>query len=778
MENQYKALFDKRRDAVVQYLDLCIGYMENQNDAENVRPLEMQRENVQKDLFSIVVVGEFSAGKSTFLNALMHRRILPSFTSETTATINFLRHKDQAPEEVAGRVYYADGHTRDLPSLDLDVIEQVVSTRGDDVADKIDHGDLFLESDFLKDGVMMVDSPGLNGMLSKHRQMTEKQIKSSHACIFMFRADQPGSKTEFEFLHELKEQSKNILFVLNRIDRIHSYEKQSVEDVVQSIRSTYHNQFPEETSLPKIWPVSAYYALMARDEKESTKLNNNTPLTEEEREEKERQSRFADFEARLWKYLTQGERAHDQLCEPVTAALDMLQAEKEKLRTTIKLIQENNDGNELEKQKEQLESSLAELRKNRRVSPEIARRVHDVVRTLQDRAVQQVEAIQNKLNAGLEDLDQPSEITEAASHLPMKLQHQFEHMAGDLESQLHDNLLSIVSEEYEEYLSDLEDKISGLSSGLSFSFQKKKFEISNISIGVDLEKFEQQCNDLRAQIKELEDKRDQSQLDAIQARNIETQRQEKKEELKELQQNRRFIQESFSIPDVSYHTEEEDASFWRGGIFGFVANVFCGKKHATRAVTVSDTSSRDQALRQREELLSNLKQDSEVIRQELAALPTLNKSSAVLKQEEARADASISRLEEKLTQYEQQHLDELASKSKKACKRLYREIRDEVESISDEALSEIRKYISQQENQYLGAVRDLLNVSLDQEIASAQKRLDLVLSTLQKNRENQEQVLSNANTSLETAQNLINQGTELRIQLENDLSDHIEEEKL
>ena len=75
-------------------------------------------------------------------------------------------------------------------------------------------------------------------------------------------------------------------------------------------------------------------------------------------------------------------------------------------------------------------------------------------------------------------------------------------------------------------------------------------------------------------------------------------------------------------------------------------------------------------------------------------------------------------------------------------------------------------------------MRDLLNVSLDQEIASAQKRLDLVLSTLQKNRENQEQVLSNANTSLETAQNLINQGTELRIQLENDLSDHIEEEKL
>lgn len=45
--------------------------------------------DVENDEFTIVLVGEFSSGKSTFLNALMGEKILPSFSNETTATVNF-----------------------------------------------------------------------------------------------------------------------------------------------------------------------------------------------------------------------------------------------------------------------------------------------------------------------------------------------------------------------------------------------------------------------------------------------------------------------------------------------------------------------------------------------------------------------------------------------------------------------------------------------------------------------------------------------------------------
>ena len=74
-------------------------------------------------MFSIVTVGEFSAGKSTFLNALMHKAVLPSFSTETTATVNFLRHKDMAEPGQAGVVYYREPEPRKqvLTELNKDI---------------------------------------------------------------------------------------------------------------------------------------------------------------------------------------------------------------------------------------------------------------------------------------------------------------------------------------------------------------------------------------------------------------------------------------------------------------------------------------------------------------------------------------------------------------------------------------------------------------------------------------------------------------------------------
>lgn len=221
--NTYKEDYDVRKANVVEYLSQTIQFLEGREGmADTVAALEHYRRNVEEGLFSIVLVGEFSAGKSTFLNALMHKRILPSFTSETTATVNFLRHTSQSPNHEAGIVYYNDNRQQSIPELTLQALEKVVSTRGDTedakVAASVDHVDLFLESPLLQDGVMLVDSPGLNGVADHHREITERQIQASHASIFMFSARQPGSRTDFAYLRDLKSQSGNIFLVLNMID--------------------------------------------------------------------------------------------------------------------------------------------------------------------------------------------------------------------------------------------------------------------------------------------------------------------------------------------------------------------------------------------------------------------------------------------------------------------------------------------------------------------------------------------------------------------------------
>ncbi|MEQ8198512.1 MAG: dynamin family protein, partial [Clostridiaceae bacterium] len=205
----------------------------------------------EDDEFSIVLVGEFSAGKSTFLNALIGERLLPSFTNETTATINYLRHKNKSLNGEEGRVYYTDGTVEVIDKLDLEIISRYVSTESElGVVNRVEHLDLFLDSKFLEGNITLVDSPGLNGIADGHREVTETQIEKSTASIFMFKADQPGSETDFRFLGELKKKVKTIIFVLNKIDTIKKSEGETPTSVKNKLKESYKAKFPEETTIP------------------------------------------------------------------------------------------------------------------------------------------------------------------------------------------------------------------------------------------------------------------------------------------------------------------------------------------------------------------------------------------------------------------------------------------------------------------------------------------------------------------------------------------------
>ena len=208
MSNQYLQQHGERKKNLLALLSDAQEFFTAQDRTGDAAALQKHRQSIEEGLFSIVLIGGFSAGKSTFLNALMRKRILPSFSGETTATVNFLKHKTQAPNGKKGIVYYRDGSRQDIPDLSVDTLEKFVSVKGNSdgktVAQTIDRVELFLESDFLKDGVMLVDSPGLSGIAEHHEEITRQQIKESHASIFVFTAEQPGRRPDFEALRDLR----------------------------------------------------------------------------------------------------------------------------------------------------------------------------------------------------------------------------------------------------------------------------------------------------------------------------------------------------------------------------------------------------------------------------------------------------------------------------------------------------------------------------------------------------------------------------------------------
>ena len=311
----YKKEYNERKAAVIELLRGCINFYTGLERAEQVSTLEDLESDVKNGRFSIVVVGQFSAGKSTFLNSLMGEKYLPSFTTETTATVNFLRSVNESPTgKSLIRVNYKGGDKEECDDVTLENIEKFVSTRGDNVAQKIESVEVFLDSPYLNDGVSLVDSPGLNGVLEGHEQITNDQIDRSHAAIFMFNAKQPGSKTDYEKLNHLLKRCNSVLIVLNQKDLIKESE-QTMEEVVDTLKKNYSKWF-DTKDLPEIFPISAYQALVARSAR-SLDYNGKDNFSESERKQLLDSSEIEKFEDRLTRYLTQGEKARKELLSPV-----------------------------------------------------------------------------------------------------------------------------------------------------------------------------------------------------------------------------------------------------------------------------------------------------------------------------------------------------------------------------------------------------------------------------------------------------------------------------
>ncbi|REK76085.1 dynamin family protein [Paenibacillus paeoniae] len=274
---------------------------------QDVQELQQLRNNLALGRFEIVVVGEFSTGKSTFINALIGRKVLPSKAQPTTATINYIRHVNENPHGVEEAiVFFEDGRSERVPSQQLEQYVTEMSTLFS-VVEEISHVDLYVESPYLEDGVVVVDTPGMQSLHKKHDEITRKQIAVSNASIFLFNINHAATRTEFMFISEIQKSLDRIFFVANRCDEV-DISEQSLESVVASIEGKlqYNDYFEVKSGYAKVYPISAAKALYQR-------------IGGELATEKERADAFlyGNFEEKLWTYLTQGEKAREMLVQPL-----------------------------------------------------------------------------------------------------------------------------------------------------------------------------------------------------------------------------------------------------------------------------------------------------------------------------------------------------------------------------------------------------------------------------------------------------------------------------
>jgi len=195
----------------------------------------------------VAVMGEFNAGKSSFVNALVGEEVAPTGVTPTTATVNVLRHGPTT----GARVLYHDGTARELGPTS---VGPFLRELGDAEAAAVRVVEIFHPLEALR-RVEIVDTPGLNSIRAEHEKVARDFLIEADAIVWVFAAGQAAKATEREALALAHASGKRVLGVLNKVDRA---SKEEVRAVVRHVESAV-GELCEE-----IVPLSATRALAAR----------------------------------------------------------------------------------------------------------------------------------------------------------------------------------------------------------------------------------------------------------------------------------------------------------------------------------------------------------------------------------------------------------------------------------------------------------------------------------------------------------------------------------
>lgn len=262
------------------------------------------------DLFLVVVVGEFNAGKSSVVNALFQETVMEEGPVPTTAKITLIRHGDTALTQQKSK--YIEEKRRRNPLLQY---------------------------------LTLVDTPGTNSIVQEHQQITEHFIPRSDLVLFVTSYDRPLTESERQFLSYIRDDwGRQLVVVLNKADLA------DTADDLQTVVSYLETNLTEilrET--PLIFPISAKQAIRARQAE---------PLSDE----LWKTSRFEDLETFFTDTLAGPERIRLKLLAPIETAQTRLDRLSEHLASRRSLL--SSDRETLRDLRTRVESSRDDLRRS------------------------------------------------------------------------------------------------------------------------------------------------------------------------------------------------------------------------------------------------------------------------------------------------------------------------------------------------------------------------------------------------------------------------------
>jgi GTPase Era involved in 16S rRNA processing len=268
------ALFEERKGAIIAFAERIQALAKEGGDPGTAQVLDDFMTRFRSNRFLLLVVGDFKSGKSTLVNALVERAVCPVKATPRTAKVTRLSGTLQPEDAESVEITFQEDRPIERRPLESTVLDDLVAVNGAQLS-QVQLVDVYLKTSarLLQHPVRLVDTPGLGSGDEEHSRVTRDYMQHADALVFVFSAVKPFSDSERDFLLSFRPLLDRTLLVVNQLDRVPEEER---GDVLEHIRhSLERDVFEKGTSLPKLYPVSAFEAVTGFRKKNNEQVKNS-----------------------------------------------------------------------------------------------------------------------------------------------------------------------------------------------------------------------------------------------------------------------------------------------------------------------------------------------------------------------------------------------------------------------------------------------------------------------------------------------------------------------
>jgi GTPase SAR1 family protein/muconolactone delta-isomerase len=256
--------YRRRKLDLAELIRAAMNFAEGRRDQERVASGRELLARLAEDRFQLAVVGQFSRGKSTLINAFLGRSYLPTGALPMTSVVTTVRYGSR-PRATVRRTETA------FPiETSIDDIERFVAQAS---AEREELGvasvDIEVPAEVLRLGFWFVDTPGVGSAIAANTATTRRFLPDADAVIFVTSFDAPLGEPELQFLDEVRRHVERLFFVVNKLDLVSTTE---AEDVMRFVRDRVLEHTDGES---RMFAISARAALEAKLHGDSERLTSS-----------------------------------------------------------------------------------------------------------------------------------------------------------------------------------------------------------------------------------------------------------------------------------------------------------------------------------------------------------------------------------------------------------------------------------------------------------------------------------------------------------------------